>query len=54
MDEVAYHTCHLCVLQLDVQVVLTGVDRHPEKGIRCYQQYLDHLWQVGTYWQTNF
>lgn len=32
--------------KLDVQVVLTGVDRHPDKGIRCYQQYLDHLWQT--------
>lgn len=32
--------------KLDVQVVLTGTDRHPDKGIRCYQQYLDHLWQT--------
>ncbi|KAK7114500.1 protein arginine N-methyltransferase 5-like [Littorina saxatilis] len=34
------------LFKLDVQVILTGVDRHPEKGIRCYQQYLDHLWQT--------
>lgn len=32
--------------KLDVQVVLTGVERHADKGIRCYQQYLEHLWQT--------
>ncbi|WAR12296.1 ANM5-like protein, partial [Mya arenaria] len=35
------------LFKLDVQLILTGVDRHPEKGIHSYQQYLDHLWQVG-------
>ncbi|KAH3824364.1 hypothetical protein DPMN_126199 [Dreissena polymorpha] len=35
------------LLQLDVQLILTGADRHPEKGVHSYQQYLDHLWQVG-------
>ena len=37
----------LCSLfQLEVQLILTGVDRHPGKGIHSYQQYLDHIWQV--------
>ncbi|XP_052816495.1 protein arginine N-methyltransferase 5-like isoform X2 [Mya arenaria] len=34
------------LFKLDVQLILTGVDRHPEKGIHSYQQYLDHLWQT--------
>ncbi|XP_046550143.1 LOW QUALITY PROTEIN: protein arginine N-methyltransferase 5-like [Haliotis rubra] len=36
------------LFRLDVQLILTGVDRHPDKGIRAYQQYLDHLWQNQT------
>ena len=34
-------------LQLDVQLILTGANKHGDKGIHSYQQYLDHLWQVG-------
>ncbi|KAL8574524.1 hypothetical protein ACOMHN_005901 [Nucella lapillus] len=34
------------LFRLDVQVILSGADRHADKGIRCYQQYLDHLWQT--------
>ncbi|XP_071091635.1 protein arginine N-methyltransferase 5-like isoform X2 [Haliotis cracherodii] len=36
------------LFRLDAQLILTGVDRHPDKGIRAYQQYLDHLWQNQT------
>ncbi|KAL3859783.1 hypothetical protein ACJMK2_009977 [Sinanodonta woodiana] len=34
------------LFKLEVQLILTGVDRHPGKGIHSYQQYLDHLWQT--------
>lgn len=34
------------LFKLEVQLILTGVDRHPDKGIHSYQQYLDHLWQT--------
>ncbi|XP_052284761.1 protein arginine N-methyltransferase 5-like isoform X2 [Dreissena polymorpha] len=34
------------LFKLDVQLILTGADRHPEKGVHSYQQYLDHLWQT--------
>ncbi|XP_041376377.1 protein arginine N-methyltransferase 5-like isoform X2 [Gigantopelta aegis] len=33
------------LFKLDVQLVLSGVDRHTDKGVRAYQQYLDHMWQ---------
>lgn len=33
-------------VQLEIQIILTGADRHPDKGLHTYQQYLDHLWQV--------
>lgn len=33
------------LFKLDIQLILTGIDRHPDKGIHSYQQYLDHLWQ---------
>ncbi|CAH1778835.1 unnamed protein product, partial [Owenia fusiformis] len=32
--------------KLDTQMIITGANRHPEKGIRSYQQYLEHLWQT--------
>ena len=31
---------------MDCQVIISGQDRHPEKTIRAYQQYMDHLWQT--------
>ncbi|KAK3086104.1 hypothetical protein FSP39_013632 [Pinctada imbricata] len=34
------------LFKLEVQLILTGVDRHPDKGIHSYQQYIDHLWQT--------
>ncbi|KAL5020885.1 hypothetical protein ScPMuIL_000040 [Solemya velum] len=34
------------LLKMDIQIILTGVDRHPDKGIHSYQQYMDHLWQT--------
>lgn len=27
-------------------MIITGQDRHPDKTIRSYQQYIDHLWQT--------
>lgn len=33
------------LFKLDVQLILTGANRHPDKGITSYVQYLDHLWQ---------
>ncbi|GFO27083.1 protein arginine N-methyltransferase 5 [Plakobranchus ocellatus] len=33
------------LFKLEVQVIISGQDRHPEKTIRAYQQYMDHLWQ---------
>jgi len=32
--------------KLDAQVIITGQDRHPDKTIRSYQQYIEHLWQT--------
>ncbi|BFZ13310.1 hypothetical protein BsWGS_16351 [Bradybaena similaris] len=32
--------------RLEAQVIITGQDRHPDKTIRSYQQYIDHLWQT--------
>ena len=29
-----------------LQVIVTGADRHGDKGVRAYQQYLDHLWST--------
>lgn len=34
------------LFKLDVQLLLTGANRHADKGIHSYQQYLDHLWQT--------
>uniref|UniRef100_A0A0B7AFA1 Protein arginine N-methyltransferase n=1 Tax=Arion vulgaris TaxID=1028688 RepID=A0A0B7AFA1_9EUPU len=34
------------LFKLEAQVIITGQDRHPEKTIRSYQQYIDHLWQT--------
>ncbi|ESN96246.1 hypothetical protein HELRODRAFT_68344 [Helobdella robusta] len=31
--------------KLDVQLVLTGKNRHKSKGLSCYKLYLDHLFQ---------
>ncbi|XP_077982145.1 protein arginine N-methyltransferase 5-like [Glandiceps talaboti] len=31
--------------KLDVQMMITGTNRHPDKGIRAYVQYMDHLYQ---------
>ncbi|CAI9715887.1 protein arginine N-methyltransferase 5-like [Octopus vulgaris] len=33
------------LFKLDVQLILTGANRHTDKGITSYVQYLDHLWQ---------
>ncbi|XP_038070287.1 protein arginine N-methyltransferase 5-like [Patiria miniata] len=33
------------LFRLDVQMMITGINRHPDKGIRAYQQYMDHLYQ---------
>nr|XP_006816923.1 PREDICTED: protein arginine N-methyltransferase 5-like [Saccoglossus kowalevskii] len=33
------------LFKLDVQMMITGTNRHPDKGIRAYVQYLDHLYQ---------
>lgn len=32
--------------KLDVQLVLTGMSRHPDKGLQTYHTYLDHLYQT--------
>ncbi|XP_064640295.1 protein arginine N-methyltransferase 5-like [Lineus longissimus] len=32
-------------LKFDVQIIVTGACHHPEKGMRSYVQYVDHLWQ---------
>lgn len=34
------------IFKLDAQVIITGQDRHPDKTIRAYQQYIDHMWQT--------
>jgi len=34
------------LFKLDVQLVLSGKDRHPDKGIRAYNMYLDHLFKT--------
>ncbi|XP_053402649.1 protein arginine N-methyltransferase 5-like [Mercenaria mercenaria] len=34
------------LFKLDVQLILTGANKHADKGIHSYQQYLDHLWQA--------
>ena len=34
------------VLQLNVQMILSGKLRHVDKGIRSYQLYLEHLFKV--------
>ncbi|XP_072024146.1 protein arginine N-methyltransferase 5-like [Amphiura filiformis] len=34
------------LFKLDVQMMITGTNRHPDKGIRAYQQYMDHLYQA--------
>lgn len=34
------------LFKLDVQLILTGANKHADKGIHSYQQYLDHLWQT--------
>jgi len=34
------------LFRMDCQVIISGQDRHPEKTIRAYQQYMDHLWQT--------
>jgi protein arginine N-methyltransferase 5 len=33
------------LFKLDVQLVLSGKERHVDKGIRAYQMYLDHLYK---------
>lgn len=44
--QVCLSTKNFLFEQLDIQIILTGADRHPDKGLHTYQQYLDHLWQV--------
>ncbi|ESO87913.1 hypothetical protein LOTGIDRAFT_194048 [Lottia gigantea] len=34
------------MFKLDIQMIVTGADRHSDKGLRSYQQYLDHLFQT--------
>ncbi|KAL4219133.1 Protein arginine N-methyltransferase 5 [Mactra antiquata] len=34
------------LFKLEVQLILTGANRHCDRGIHSYQQYLDHLWQT--------
>ncbi|XP_056010372.1 protein arginine N-methyltransferase 5-like isoform X2 [Ostrea edulis] len=36
------------LFKLEIQIILSGSDRHPDKGLHTYQQYLDHLWQTRT------
>ena len=31
-------------LQLDCQIIVSGSPKHPEKGMKAYQQYMEHLW----------
>ena len=33
-------------LKLEAQIIITGNEKHPEKGLRSYQQYMEHLWQT--------
>lgn len=33
------------LFKLDVQMVITGANRHPDKGIKSYQQYVEHMYQ---------
>ena len=30
---------------MDAQLIISGCDRHPDKGIRTYYQYLEFLFQ---------
>lgn len=32
--------------QLEAQIIITGENLHGDRGIRSYQQYMDHLWQT--------
>ncbi|ELU14784.1 hypothetical protein CAPTEDRAFT_161444 [Capitella teleta] len=34
------------LLKLDVQIIVSGPNNHPERSFRIYQQYLEHLWQT--------
>ncbi|XP_071172754.1 protein arginine N-methyltransferase 5-like [Mytilus galloprovincialis] len=36
----------LMLFKLEVQIIITGTNRHLDKGIHTYQQYLDHLFQT--------
>ena len=32
------------MFKLAVQLIVSGADRHPERGMRSYYQYLEHLY----------
>lgn len=36
----------ICFLQLDVQFIMKGACRHGDKGVKTYQQYIDHMWET--------
>ena len=33
------------MFSLEAQMVISGSNKHTDKPIKCYQQYLDHVWQ---------
>ncbi|XP_071958231.1 protein arginine N-methyltransferase 5-like [Antedon mediterranea] len=39
----AHQNVVLRFFKLEVQVMVTGTNRHPDKGIKAYYQYLEHL-----------
>ncbi|XP_072169677.1 protein arginine N-methyltransferase 5-like [Diadema setosum] len=41
----AHQSLVMQLFRLNVQMMITGVNRHPDKGIKAYQQYMDHLFQ---------
>ncbi|PIK35137.1 hypothetical protein BSL78_28040 [Apostichopus japonicus] len=41
----AHQSLVMKLFKLDVQMMIAGTNHHPDKGIKAYQQYLDHLYQ---------
>eukprot|EP00057_Strongylocentrotus_purpuratus_P006265 XP_011660739.1 PREDICTED: protein arginine N-methyltransferase 5-like [Strongylocentrotus purpuratus] len=41
----AHQSLVVQLFRLDVQMMIKGTNRHPDKGIKAYQQYMEHLYQ---------
>ncbi|XP_063951475.1 protein arginine N-methyltransferase 5-like [Lytechinus pictus] len=41
----AHQSLVMQLFRLDVQMMIKGTNRHPDKGIKAYQQYMEHLYQ---------